>query len=54
MEEDLPEGSGTGKETAERAGKAPVAVTAAAYGTFTQPARACLHAEARGYIYTSR
>ena len=40
MKEDLPEGAGMGKETAERAGKAPVAGTSAAYGAFTQHARA--------------
>lgn len=42
-----------GTETAETAGKAPVAETTAAYGAFTQLARAGLHAGIRGYVYTS-
>lgn len=43
-----------GTETAETAGKAPVAETAAAHGAFTQPARAGLHAGVQGYVYTSK
>ena len=54
VEEDLPEGAGTGNETAQTAEKAPVAEITAVHGAFTQPARAGPHAGAQGYVYTSK